>query len=59
MQLAVELTDAGQAVAQPLLLAEQDRDINAALNIRQNEFSDLWIRKENYCQIITKNGELL
>nr|AIF78184.1 hypothetical protein [Escherichia coli] len=27
--------------------------------IRDNKFSDLWIRKENYCQIITKNGELL
>ncbi|MDD0189421.1 hypothetical protein PSY19_23945, partial [Shigella flexneri] len=25
LQLAVELTDAGRAVAQPLLLAEQDR----------------------------------
>jgi len=27
--------------------------------LNKNEFSDLWIRKENYCQIITKNGELL
>ena len=30
LQLAVELTDAGRAVAQPLLLAEQDR-LRAAL----------------------------